>query len=41
MKFLMMYVYKQEMKWVEGDLEGEKKVGERPQFKHVELATMQ
>ncbi len=37
----MMYFYKQEIKWVEGDLEGEKKVGERSKFKHVEVATMQ
>jgi hypothetical protein len=29
------------MKWVKGDLEGEKKVGEWPKFKGVEVATMQ
>jgi hypothetical protein len=29
MRFLIMYFYKQEMKWVEGDLEGEKNSREK------------
>jgi hypothetical protein len=41
MRFLMMYFYKQEMKWVEGNLERAKKVVERPKFKHVEVVTIQ
>jgi hypothetical protein len=39
MGFLMMSCYKQEMKQMKGDLEWEKKVGERPRFKHAKVVT--